>query len=190
MGRWLIAVAVLAVLTVVVTVAINMFGGSTRDVQVPDVKGQLENDAIATLQNARLQDDDSANPDSTIPPNRVIGTDPSAGTSDRRRRRDHHQRVDRPGAARGRGLQGPDLRRLRPEAHRTPGSASSRNRSPSRRQSRRTGCSPPSRRPIRRRRSRTRSRSSWDLGPTAGPSPTAGARPLMCARRCSTRPAS
>jgi eukaryotic-like serine/threonine-protein kinase len=36
-GRWLIAVAVLAVLTVVVTVAINMFGGNTRDVQVPDV---------------------------------------------------------------------------------------------------------------------------------------------------------
>ncbi len=39
-GRWLIAVAVLAVLTVVVTLAINMFGGSTRDVQVPDVRGQ------------------------------------------------------------------------------------------------------------------------------------------------------
>ena len=36
-GRWLIAVAVLAVLTVVVTIAINMFGGNTRDVQVPDV---------------------------------------------------------------------------------------------------------------------------------------------------------
>src|SRR5439155_23939675 len=36
-GRWLIAVAVLAVLTVVVRVAINMFGGNTRDVQVPDV---------------------------------------------------------------------------------------------------------------------------------------------------------
>ena len=36
-GRWLVAVAVLAVLTVVVTIAINMFGGNTRDVQVPDV---------------------------------------------------------------------------------------------------------------------------------------------------------
>src|SRR4051794_37087416 len=40
-GRWLIAVAVLAVLTVVVTVAINMFGGNTRDVQVPDVHNML-----------------------------------------------------------------------------------------------------------------------------------------------------
>ena len=38
-GRWLIAVAVLAVLTVVVTVAINMIGGNPRDVQVPDVRG-------------------------------------------------------------------------------------------------------------------------------------------------------
>jgi len=72
---------VLAVLTVVVTVAINMFGGSTRDVQVPDVKGQLENDAIATLQNAGFKTTTQRNPDSTIPPNRVIGTDPSAGTS-------------------------------------------------------------------------------------------------------------
>jgi serine/threonine protein kinase len=80
-GRWLIAVAVLAVLTVVVTVAINMFGGTTRDVQVPDVKGQLENDAIAVLQNAGFKTTTQRNPDSTIPPNRVIGTDPSAGTS-------------------------------------------------------------------------------------------------------------
>ncbi len=50
-GRWLIAVAVLAVLTVVVTIAINMFGGNTRDVQVPDVRGQARDDAIAALQN-------------------------------------------------------------------------------------------------------------------------------------------
>jgi len=80
-GRWLIAVAVLAVLTVVVTVAINMFGGSTRDVQVPDVRGQLENDAIAVLQNAGFKTTTQRNPDSTVLPNRVIGTDPSAGTS-------------------------------------------------------------------------------------------------------------
>src|SRR5206468_3471825 len=80
-GRWLIAVAVLAVLTVVVTVAINMFGATTRDVQVPDVKGQLENDAIAVLQNAGFKTTTQRNPDSTIPPNRVIGTDPSAGTA-------------------------------------------------------------------------------------------------------------
>lgn len=80
-GRWLIAVAVLAVLTVVVTVAINMFGGGTRDVQVPDVTNQLENDAIVTLQNAGFKTTTVRNPDSTIAPNKVISTDPSAGTS-------------------------------------------------------------------------------------------------------------
>jgi serine/threonine-protein kinase len=50
-GRWLIAVAILAILTVVVTVAINMVSGSPRNVQVPDVRGQAAADAIATLQN-------------------------------------------------------------------------------------------------------------------------------------------
>ncbi|EUA43642.1 tyrosine kinase family protein [Mycobacterium xenopi 3993] len=50
-GRWLIAVAVLAVLTVVVTIVINTFGGNTRNVQVPDVRGQASADAIAALQN-------------------------------------------------------------------------------------------------------------------------------------------
>ena len=53
-GRWLIAVAVLAVLTVVVTIGINMFGGSARDVQVPDVsRTGVANDAIATLAERR-----------------------------------------------------------------------------------------------------------------------------------------
>lgn len=80
-GRWLIAVAVLAVLTVVVTVAINVFGGGTRDVQVPDVTNQLENDAIVALQNAGFKTTTVRNPDSTIAPNKVINTDPSAGTS-------------------------------------------------------------------------------------------------------------
>ena len=80
-GRWLIAVAVLAVLTVVVTVAINMFGGSTRDVQVPDVRGQLENDAIAVLQNAGFKTTTQRNPDSTVAPNHVINTNPEANTS-------------------------------------------------------------------------------------------------------------
>ena len=80
-GRWLIAVAVLAVLTVVVTVAINMFGGSTRDVQVPDVAGKTKDDAVAILQNAGFKTRDQQQSDSTIPPNKVIGTDPAAGTS-------------------------------------------------------------------------------------------------------------
>jgi serine/threonine protein kinase/beta-lactam-binding protein with PASTA domain len=80
-GRWLIAVAVLAVLTVVVTVAINMFGGSTRDVQVPDVAGKTKDDAVAILQNAGFKTRDQQQSDSTVPPQKVIGTDPAAGTS-------------------------------------------------------------------------------------------------------------
>ncbi len=80
-GRWLIAVAVLAVLTVVVTVAINMIGGSPRDVQVPDVRGQALNDATATLQNLGFKTRDNKEPDSEVPPDHVINTEPAAGTS-------------------------------------------------------------------------------------------------------------
>src|SRR5258707_727912 len=50
-GRWVVAVAVLAVLTIVVVIAFNTFGGSTRDVQVPDMRGQVSADAVAALQN-------------------------------------------------------------------------------------------------------------------------------------------
>ena len=64
-GRWLIAVAVLAVLTVVVTLAINMIGGNTRDVQVPDVSGQASADAVVALQNAGFKTRTQMKPDST-----------------------------------------------------------------------------------------------------------------------------
>ncbi|HEX3548347.1 MAG TPA: Stk1 family PASTA domain-containing Ser/Thr kinase [Mycobacterium sp.] len=80
-GRWLIAVAVLAVLTVVVTIGINMFGGSTRDVQVPDVRGQASADAIAALQNKGFKTTTQQKSNSTVPPDHVIDTDPRAGTS-------------------------------------------------------------------------------------------------------------
>jgi serine/threonine protein kinase len=79
-GRWLIAVAVLAVLTVVVTIAINMFGGSTRDVEVPNVSNQLENDAIAALQNAGFKTTTQRKPDSEVDPQHVISTEPASGT--------------------------------------------------------------------------------------------------------------
>ncbi len=79
--RWLIAVAVLAVLTVVVTLAINMFGGTTRDVQVPDVSGQASADAIAELQNRGFRTRTQQKPDSNVAPDHVIGTDPAANTS-------------------------------------------------------------------------------------------------------------
>jgi serine/threonine-protein kinase len=80
-GRWLIAVAVLAVLTVVVTIAINMIGGNPRDVQVPDVRGQASEDAIATLQNRGFKTRTQQQPDSTVPPAHVINTEPEANTA-------------------------------------------------------------------------------------------------------------
>ncbi|MGH3957940.1 serine/threonine protein kinase PknB [Mycobacterium sp.] len=80
-GRWLIAVAVLAVLTVIVTIAINTFGGGMRNVQVPDVRGQVSADAIAMLQNRGFKTRTQQKPDSTVPPDHVIGTDPEANAS-------------------------------------------------------------------------------------------------------------
>jgi serine/threonine-protein kinase len=79
--RWLIAVAVLAVLTVVVTVGINMIGANPRDQQVPDVHGMLQNDAVALLQNRGFNTSIDQKPDSTVPPNHVIGTSPDANTA-------------------------------------------------------------------------------------------------------------
>jgi beta-lactam-binding protein with PASTA domain/predicted Ser/Thr protein kinase len=80
-GRWVVAVAVLAILTVVVVIAFNTFGGSTRDVQVPDVRGQVSADAIAALQNRGFKTRTQQRPDSTIPPDHVINTDPAASAS-------------------------------------------------------------------------------------------------------------
>lgn len=80
-GRWIVAVVALAVLTVVVVIAFNAFGGSTRDVQVPDVRGQVSADAIAALQNRGFKTRTLQKPDSTIPPDHVIGTDPGANAS-------------------------------------------------------------------------------------------------------------
>jgi eukaryotic-like serine/threonine-protein kinase len=79
-GRWLIAVAALAVLTVVVTIAINMIGGNTRDVQVPDVSNQASADAVVALQNAGFKTRTLTKPDSKIQPDHVIDTEPGAGT--------------------------------------------------------------------------------------------------------------
>jgi beta-lactam-binding protein with PASTA domain/predicted Ser/Thr protein kinase len=80
-GRWVVAVAVLAVLTTVVVIAFNTFGGSTRDVQVPDVRGQVSADAIAALQNRGFKTRTLQKPDSTMPPDHVISTDPGANAS-------------------------------------------------------------------------------------------------------------
>ena len=80
-ARWLVAVAVLAVLTVVVTVSINMFGGEPREIQVPDVTGQPSADAIAVLQNRGFSIRTQQQPDSEVPPDHVISTDPEANAA-------------------------------------------------------------------------------------------------------------
>jgi len=77
-SRWVVAVAALAVLTVIVTILINTYGGGMRDVQVPDVRGQASADAIAALQNHGFKTRTQQKPDSTVEPDHVIGTDPAA----------------------------------------------------------------------------------------------------------------
>ncbi|AKK25390.1 Stk1 family PASTA domain-containing Ser/Thr kinase [Mycobacterium sp. EPa45] len=79
-GRWLIVVAVLAVLTVVVTIGINMVSGNPRNVQIPDVRGQASADAIAALQNKGFKIHTNTKPDNTVPPEKVIDTDPPANS--------------------------------------------------------------------------------------------------------------
>jgi eukaryotic-like serine/threonine-protein kinase len=78
-GRWAIAVAALVVLTVVVTIAINMIGDNSRNVQVPDVSNQLSADAVVALQNAGFKTRKLTQPDSTVQPDHVIDTEPAAG---------------------------------------------------------------------------------------------------------------
>jgi serine/threonine-protein kinase len=79
-GRWLIAVAVLAILTVVVTIGINMVSGSPRDVQIPDVRGQSKDDAIATLQNKGFKIRTQPTSDNAVPPEKAVSTDPAANS--------------------------------------------------------------------------------------------------------------
>jgi len=64
-----------------VVIAFNALGGNTRDVQVPDVRGQVSADAIAALQNRGFKTRTQQRPDSTIPPDHVINTDPGANAS-------------------------------------------------------------------------------------------------------------
>ena len=76
-GRWLIAAAILSILTVVITLAINMAGGKPRAVQVPDVRGQLSADAVATLQNKGFKTRTQQKPDNTVQPDHVNNTEPT-----------------------------------------------------------------------------------------------------------------
>ena len=48
---------------------------------MPDVKGQVSADAVATLQNHGFRTTTQQKPDSVVPPDHVIGTDPVASSS-------------------------------------------------------------------------------------------------------------
>src|SRR5699024_12144490 len=78
--RWLVAVAVLAVLTVAVTVVINLFsgGGRAHELAVPDVQGMVSADAVAELQKKGFEVRTEQKADSVVPPDHVISTDPAA----------------------------------------------------------------------------------------------------------------
>jgi beta-lactam-binding protein with PASTA domain len=80
-GRWLVVASVLAILTVVVTLVINLAGGKPRSIQVPDVRGQVSADAIAALQNKGFKVRTQQKPDSTVPPDHAIGTDPAGAST-------------------------------------------------------------------------------------------------------------
>lgn len=80
-GRWLVAAAILGVLTVVVTLVINVAGGRSTAIQVPDVRGQVSADAIAALQNKGFKVRTQQKPDNTVPPDHVINTSPAGTTT-------------------------------------------------------------------------------------------------------------
>ncbi|GLP78596.1 Stk1 family PASTA domain-containing Ser/Thr kinase [Mycobacterium antarcticum] len=80
-GRWLAVVAVLAVLTVVVTVLLNFSNNNPRDVQIPDLSGQGYDEAVVALQNLGFKTTRQNNTDSKVPPGEVISTDPPANTA-------------------------------------------------------------------------------------------------------------
>jgi beta-lactam-binding protein with PASTA domain len=79
---WLITVVVLAVLALVLGVGLTVVGGRRHAVRVPDVHGQTQQDAIATLQNRGFKIRGPIQQlDPSVPTGHVINTDPSAGTA-------------------------------------------------------------------------------------------------------------
>ncbi len=79
--RWLVPLAILSILSVVVAVAINLAGGKPRLVQVPDVRGQVSADAIASLQNKGFKIRTQQKADNTVAPDHVISTEPAGDAS-------------------------------------------------------------------------------------------------------------
>jgi serine/threonine-protein kinase len=79
--RWLIAVAMIAVIAVVVTVAINVIGANSRNQRVPDVHGQSLDAARATLENRGFNVSVQPKPDATAAQGIVINTEPDANSA-------------------------------------------------------------------------------------------------------------
>ncbi|MET0452402.1 MAG: Stk1 family PASTA domain-containing Ser/Thr kinase [Mycobacterium sp.] len=80
-GKWFAVVAVLVVLTVVVTVLLNFVGGNPRDVQIPDVTDQAYDEAVVSLQNLGFKTIRNGQDSSDVPVDHVISTDPPANTA-------------------------------------------------------------------------------------------------------------
>jgi serine/threonine protein kinase len=79
---WLITVAVLAVVAVAVGGGLTVIGNSRHVVRVPDVHGQTQQDAIATLQNHGFKIRGPVPQlDPSVPVGQVISTDPAADTA-------------------------------------------------------------------------------------------------------------
>ena len=76
--RWVAVAVVLAVVAVVVSISVSVFGGG-RELDVPDVRDQTKDTAIATLQRLGLTVVPQQEFDSSIAVDHVIGTEPGAG---------------------------------------------------------------------------------------------------------------
>lgn len=81
LSRWLVGLAALVVLTIIVTFAIILGNGPSRDVQVPDVTGKSQSDAVAALQNLGFKTKVQKNTSSKVAPEKVIDTDPAKGST-------------------------------------------------------------------------------------------------------------
>ncbi|MCF6389575.1 Stk1 family PASTA domain-containing Ser/Thr kinase [Mycobacterium sp. MBM] len=77
--RWAMAGALAAVMLLVVA-GVYIVGAMNR-IQVPDVQGLTQQDALSRLQDSGLTVVVDAKPDGSVPQGRVIGTDPAAGGS-------------------------------------------------------------------------------------------------------------
>lgn len=76
-NRWLIAIAVLAVLAVSAAIAVRVLDGQDR-VRVPQLRSQTQQEAIAALQGLGFRTTTSGVNDSELESGLVLGTDPPA----------------------------------------------------------------------------------------------------------------